>query len=84
MTINAQAPYNKNRCNLGAGAYQLEPDTGIVYETAGVGRVEMQGIGSKLNWSRMLGFEQVTDQRSTRREGARLGAKIGGKGGLKG
>ena len=42
------------------------------------------GSGSKLDWSRMLGFEQVIDRRSNKREGARLGAKIGGKPGLKG
>lgn len=40
-------------------------------------------MGSKLDWSRMLGFEQVTDRRSGKREGARLGAKIGSKQGLK-
>lgn len=39
----------------------------------------MQGIGSKLDWSRMLGFEQIADQRSSKREGALLSAKVGGK-----
>ena len=43
----------------------------------------MQQLGSKLDWSRMLGFEQVTDQRSTARHSGKLGAKIGNKPGLK-
>ena len=41
-------------------------------------------MGSKLDWSRMLGFEQVTENRSAKREAAKLGAKIGTKPGLKG
>jgi hypothetical protein len=39
----------------------------------------MQGIGSKIDWSRMLGFEQIADQRSTVRNATKLSAKIGGK-----
>jgi hypothetical protein len=46
------------------------------------------GIGSKLNWSRMLGFEQVDDQRPTMRKtpkiGGKIGEKIGPKSGTKG
>ena len=44
----------------------------------------MQQLGSKLDWSRMLGFEQVADQRLTVRHTGRLGAKIGSKEGVKG
>ena len=40
------------------------------------------GIGSTLDWTRMLGFEQITDQRAKLRN-AKLGAKIGGKTGSK-
>jgi hypothetical protein len=43
----------------------------------------MQQLGSKLDWSRMLGFEQVTDHRSSARHSGKLGAKIGSKPGLK-
>ena len=45
------------------------------------------GMESKLNWSRMLGFEQVEDQRSAMREtpkdGGKIGKKIGPKSGTK-
>ena len=44
----------------------------------------MQGIGSKLDWSRMLGFEQVADRRTTNAKlGAKVGGKVGSKAGLK-
>ena len=79
MTIKLFAPFNKNRCNLCAGPYQLERCTEIVYELAVSGRIPMQGTESKLDWSRMLGFEQITDRRSTLRELSKLGAKVGGK-----
>ena len=35
-----------------------------------------QGISSKLDWTRMLGFEQVADGRAV---DAKLGSKVGGK-----
>jgi hypothetical protein len=35
-----------------------------------------QGISSKLDWSRMLGFEQVAAERTVN---AKLGSKVGGK-----
>ena len=44
----------------------------------------MQQLGSKLDWSRMLGFEQVTAQRLPVRHTGKLGAKIGSKEGVKG
>ncbi len=44
--------------------------------------------GSKLDWSRMLGFEQIVDRRSTARKtitlSAKVGGKIGNKAGVKG
>jgi hypothetical protein len=79
MTINVHAPFNKSRCNLGPRAYQLEHCTEIVYESADVGEFEMQGIGSTLDWSRMLGFEQIAADRDTVRGAGNLGAKVGGK-----
>ena len=44
----------------------------------------MQGIGPKLDWARMLGFEQVAADRDTVRNAGKLGAKIGNKTGTKG
>lgn len=44
----------------------------------------MQGIGSKLDWTRMLGFEQIADQRSNAvKLGAKVGNKVGNKLGVK-
>ena len=40
-------------------------------------------MGSKLDWSRMLGFEQIVDRRSTARQASSLSAKVGGKVGNK-
>jgi hypothetical protein len=39
----------------------------------------MQGIGSTLDWSRMLGFEQIAANRDTVRGAGKLGAMVGGK-----
>ncbi len=39
----------------------------------------MNKISSKLDWNRMLGFEQVADTRLA--ASAKLGAKVGDKGG---
>jgi hypothetical protein len=40
----------------------------------------MNKVASKLNWNRMLGFEQIADTRfAAPAESARLGAKVGGK-----
>lgn len=38
-------------------------------------------LADRLDWSAMLGFEQVVDDRESLRSGtsARLGAKVGGK-----
>lgn len=41
------------------------------------------GNGAKLDWSRMLGFEQITDRRSVSRQATTLGAKVGSKLGSK-
>lgn len=41
------------------------------------------GNGSKLEWSRMLGFEQITDRREAAGHAATVGAKVGGKIGSK-
>ena len=39
-----------------------------------------QGISGKLDWNRMLGFEQVADDRAElRAAGAKVGSKVGGK-----
>ncbi len=54
----------------------------------------MKKAGSKLDWNRMLGFEQITDVRQSAGEerlapkvgaktGAKLGTKVGNKVGLK-
>jgi hypothetical protein len=37
----------------------------------------------KLDWTRLLGFDQVLDRRDLVRGAARLSGKIGDKGGLK-
>ena len=40
----------------------------------------MNKLASKLDWTRMLGFEQVADARSALAEtNGKLGAKVGGK-----
>ena len=44
----------------------------------------MQGIESKLNWSRMLGFEQIAADRGAVRNAGAPGDKIGNKAGTKG
>ena len=49
----------------------------------------MQKIASKLDWTRMLGFEQIADHRAaasnqSSRIDAKVGTKIGSKPGLKG
>lgn len=45
----------------------------------------MQGISAKLDWKRMLGFEQVDrlSARNAGRMGAKVGGKVGGKIGTK-
>jgi hypothetical protein len=48
----------------------------------------MNKLASKLDWTRMLGFEQVADARSALAEtngkvGAKVGGKIGDKAGVK-
>lgn len=43
----------------------------------------MNKISSKLDWNRMLGFEQVADTRAALEQDGKLGAKVGGKAGLK-
>ena len=48
----------------------------------------MPRIASKLDWTRMLGFEQIADNRlaaqdRTAKLDAKVGAKIGSKPGLK-
>jgi hypothetical protein len=42
----------------------------------------MDKISAKLDWNRMLGFEQVAEDRAALRDG-RVGAKVGGKVGVK-
>ncbi len=37
------------------------------------------GNGSRLDWSRMLGFEQITDRRGAAHQRTTLAAKVGGK-----
>ena len=49
----------------------------------------MQKIASKLDWTRMLGFEQIADNRAAAQDrnsriDAKVGGKIGSKPGLKG
>ena len=41
----------------------------------------MDKISSKLDWNRMLGFEQVANTRLPAGDSAKLGAKVGDKGG---
>lgn len=51
----------------------------------------MQGISAKLDWTRMLGFEQIAADRSAlaksekldAKVGAKVGAKLGAKAGIK-
>lgn len=43
----------------------------------------MQGVTSKLDWSRMLGFEQIADDRAAGKLDPRNAAKVGGKPGIK-
>jgi hypothetical protein len=48
----------------------------------------MHKISSKLDWTRMLGFEQIADSRSAAQDssaklGLKVGSKIGSKPGLK-
>jgi len=44
----------------------------------------MTKLSSKLDWNRMLGFQQITSDRSKiGKLDAKVGAKIGGKPGLK-
>ena len=44
----------------------------------------MHKLSSKLDWNRMLGFDQIADDRSkVSKLDAKVGAKIGGKPGLK-
>ena len=52
----------------------------------------MQKLSSKLDWTQMLGFEQIVEQRPVVRDGAgklnskvggKLGGKLGGKTGFK-
>jgi hypothetical protein len=44
----------------------------------------MNKISSKLDWSRMVGFEQIADQRGAlATNGGKLSAKVGGKVGVK-
>lgn len=43
----------------------------------------MQKLSSKLDWTRMLGFEQIADTRNVVQEGAKLDAKVGLKVGVK-
>ncbi len=50
-------------------------------------RHSVQNISSKLDWTRMLGFEQIAESRvngqGNRKLGAKVGSKLGGKIGLK-
>ena len=40
----------------------------------------MQKLSSKLDWTQMLGFEQIVEQRPVVRDGAgKLDSKVGGK-----
>ena len=44
----------------------------------------MQKISSKLDWTRMLGFEQIAEDRSTIQDrDCKIAAKVGGKMGVK-
>jgi len=44
----------------------------------------VQSLSSKLDWSRMLGFEQIADTRGTlNADVTRVGSKVGGKIGSK-
>ena len=44
----------------------------------------MHKLSSKLDWTRMLGFDQIAGDRLTaNKNGGKLDAKIGGKPGLK-
>ena len=43
----------------------------------------MQRISERLDWNRMLGFEQIAAERTALREGNRLDAKVGVKVGVK-
>jgi hypothetical protein len=43
----------------------------------------MQSISAKLDWKRMLGFEQIADSRAALRTSGRLDAKVGVKVGVK-
>lgn len=43
----------------------------------------MRKISAALDWSRMLGFEQVVSDRAALRRSSKLDAKVGGKVGVK-
>jgi hypothetical protein len=43
----------------------------------------MQNISAMLDWSRMLGFEQIVTDRAALRRSGKLDAKVGNKPGLK-
>ena len=43
----------------------------------------MNKIASKLDWTRMLGFEQIADTRATAKVGNKVGVKVGVKLGVK-
>jgi hypothetical protein len=43
----------------------------------------VQKLSSKLDWTRMLGFEQIAETRDAVQEGAKLDAKVGLKVGVK-
>ena len=40
-------------------------------------------ISAKLDWNRMLGFEQITEARESKGLGAKVGQKVGQKVGVK-
>jgi hypothetical protein len=45
---------------------------------------DVKSVKVKLDWSRLLGFDQAADERETTAKfGTRLGSKIGGKPGVK-
>lgn len=43
----------------------------------------MKSVSAKLDWNRMLGFEQIAAQRSLLRTSDKLGVKVGVKVGVK-
>lgn len=43
----------------------------------------MRNIASKLDWTRMLGFDQIADTRRAAQSTGRLNAKVGNKVGVK-